>query len=162
MPSSCLRERQNECSSARHLLEGAPWIQVYVADGEETSSSVQRVEAECRTVGNTAENAPGEDVSITEATPSTRSSRRTFALQTPEGRPSATWQSAALPLEPSTNPEPAMIVEVDGHNFFVYEQLRSTRARNLCIASGVALFVVLGMVILPAVLFGVVIVRRPT
>ena len=128
-----------------------------VAEGEETSSSVQRFEEERRAVVNAAENALGEDVSITGATQSTRSSRRTFALQVPEGRPSAT----SLPSEP-TNPEPAMNVEVDGHTYFVYEQLRSTRARNLCIASGVALFVVLGMVILPAVLFGVVIVRKPT
>jgi hypothetical protein len=127
-------------------------------EGEETSTSVQE---ECRTVGSAAGNAPGEDGTVAGVTASTRSSRRTFAgAQMPEGRPSAaTWQSAGRPSEP-TIAEAAMNVEVDGHNFFVYEQFRSNRVRNICVASCVALFVVLGMVILPAVLFGVVIVRN--
>jgi hypothetical protein len=158
MSSSCVLEHQTGCSAARHFLEVSPWFQAYVGEGDETSSSVQTYQEECRTVGSAAEPAAEEDVSMTGATTNTRRSRRTLALPMPEENP-AQWQSAVSPSHP-TNLETATNVEVDGHTFIVYQQLRANRVRNLIIALSVALFVVLGMVILPAVLFGVVVVKK--
>lgn len=161
MSSSCVVERQDECSSARHLLGAFSWIQVDVAEGEETSSSGQRYEEEYRSVCTAAENSQGADVSVTGTNTSTRSSRGGVAQQTTAEHSLSECQYAARFSEPR-NPDTATDVEVDGHTFIVYQQLRSSRTRNLFIALGVALFVVLGMVILPAVLFGVVIVKKPT